>query len=169
MFLIDLALGDGDVARQPRLRRQQIVEAAIETPLIDVVSDGEQIAGRVEEERKVHVSQFLAAVCSPLESLNAVGGTLRSIDDRLPQLTEPGDLRRVVGLTIRRNNKSPNDSFQSRKQRRLHGRNLAQARRTLHPRPQRIELVECLEVFRRLLPPGFVGRGRQFRPRGQVQ
>ncbi len=74
MFLADLALGDQHEAREASLGRQQIVEAGVETLVADVVADREQVAGLVEQERKVHVGQFLALTRQLLKRLDSVGG-----------------------------------------------------------------------------------------------
>ena len=48
------AVGNRDEARKPRFGGEEIVCARIETPLRDAIADREDLAGRVEEEAKLH-------------------------------------------------------------------------------------------------------------------
>ncbi len=50
----DVALGDGNEARQPGLGGQEVIAAGIEAAVGDAVADGEEAARGIEEEPEVH-------------------------------------------------------------------------------------------------------------------
>ena len=50
----DVALGDGEEARQPCLGREQVVAARIQRAVGGAIADGEQPALRVEQEAEIH-------------------------------------------------------------------------------------------------------------------
>ena len=54
-----VALGDRDIAGHPRLRRQQVVAALVETLLVDLVADRQQTATLVEQEAEVHAEDLV--------------------------------------------------------------------------------------------------------------
>ena len=77
----DVVLRDGDEAREPRLRGEQIVRAGVEPSGARVVADGEEAALLVVEEREVHRRHERARASRDLEQENRVGGLLH--DHRL--------------------------------------------------------------------------------------
>ena len=50
----DVALGDGDEAGEPRLRREQIVTTRVEAVIGNAVADREELPRRVEEKAELH-------------------------------------------------------------------------------------------------------------------
>ena len=50
----DVALGDRDEARKPRLGREQIVAARVEGAVRHAIADREQLAVRIEQEAVTH-------------------------------------------------------------------------------------------------------------------
>ena len=54
-----VALGDRNIAGHPRLRRQQVVAALVETLLVDLVADRQQTATFVEQESEVHAEDLV--------------------------------------------------------------------------------------------------------------
>ena len=49
-----IALGDGDEAREPRLRSQEIVEIGIEAAVAAAVADGKELAVGIEQKAEFH-------------------------------------------------------------------------------------------------------------------
>ena len=139
---LDLALGDHHIAREASLRRQQIVEAVVETLVADVVADREQVAGLVEQEREVHVGEFLALTRQLLQRLDPVGGTLRGIDDRTTAIGSANP-HRVCSATFFSNSSIDGsiDCCKAATSRKLGAR--------LQAGQKRAKLVESLELLRR--------------------
>ena len=53
----DVALGDGEEARQAGLAGQQVVVAGVELPFGDAKADREELAGGLEEEAELHAGR----------------------------------------------------------------------------------------------------------------
>ena len=53
MFLRHVALRDGDETRQPRFRRQQVIERLVVMSFADVVADGENLPFGIEQELEI--------------------------------------------------------------------------------------------------------------------
>ncbi len=70
-LLRELALGDGHEGAQPRFGGQQVVEAVVEAVVVDVVADGEQLAGAVEQEPIFHQRELPGAVRQVLQLRDA--------------------------------------------------------------------------------------------------
>ena len=49
-----IALGDGDEAREPRFRSQEVVEIGIETAIAVAVADREELTVGIEQEAELH-------------------------------------------------------------------------------------------------------------------
>ena len=89
VFLVELALGNENVAGQARFRGQQVVTTAIEPVFAGVVADGEQLSRSVVQELVVHVGEFLALIGQVFELADAREGTLGRFGHRAAQLPKP--------------------------------------------------------------------------------
>ena len=100
----DVALGDGEEARQARLGRQQVVVARVERPVADPEADREQLARRVEQEAEVRLPEEpLGLVGDGLERRTSVdAATSRGRDRRLVPTSGDRDGRSLEGRRRRR-------------------------------------------------------------------
>ena len=101
MVGLDVALGDGDEAREPRLRGEQVVVARIERALPDAEADREQLADRVEQEAEVHRRD---------QPLGLVGERLQPPDERRPSVPRRAARRSVAGRRARQSVSSALDA-----------------------------------------------------------
>ena len=81
----DLAGSDGHVARQPRLRRQQVVEAVVQPAIRHPVPDGQELAPRVVQERELRIRQARAALGQGVDLAEARRDALRAQPEGLGQ------------------------------------------------------------------------------------
>ena len=91
MVGLDVPLGDGDEAGEPRLGGEQVVVTRIERTLPDAEADREQLADRVEQEPEIHRRD---------QPLRLVGEGVQPSDEsrhrRLARLASCGPVCRVL-------------------------------------------------------------------------
>ena len=143
------ALGDGDEARQPRLRGQQVVVAGVAAVLARRVADHQQVAQLVIQEREVRLGQVAGLLGKVCERRDAGGGAAAAVLDLRHQRLQAFALGRTGRGSRAQRQRRQQLAFESRQF--AQGRDPRQRDRFLHPVGQAFahpgrEFVEVREL-----------------------
>ena len=92
MLLLQLALGDGHIATETRLRSQKVVEAGVSPSFADIKSNCQQPPGIVVQEVILRVRKVATHSGQLVDHRQAVLSPLLSENDLFTKLGEPLDL-----------------------------------------------------------------------------
>ena len=133
----NVALGDGDEAREARLRSEKVVTAGIQAAVCDAVADGKQLARMVKQKVEIHRAKHaLRRLCDRRKAANERGGIRGRMPHGLGQRIDPRQCvtvrRRIVEQACAQRNKLTESGLTPFRSVRQRGNGMEE-RRNRHP------------------------------------